>query len=541
MLVDRKIEYRRLRAPREDGQTLIDPPRSAVGAMLDRNAARGATYDYDLQGQPLVELARQARRDMLERAVRYTAQYRDTSFADTWLASPAPRVLLSGHQPQLFHPGVWYKNFVLGPLAEEHQAAAVNLVIDSDTIKIASIRVPSGTVEQPIVETVQFDRLTDEIPFEERRVVDETCFRTFGQRTHAAIESLVSDPLVNELWPLAVERLAEERNLGLCLAQARHLLEARWGLLTLELPQSELCRLPAFYWFTAHLLAQLPRFWEVYNSTLAEYRQVHRLRSKAQPVPDLASDGAWLEAPFWIWTQENPRRRRVFVCQRDGQIVLSDREGVDVALDLMPDASAERAVEQLAQLESHGIKLRTRALTTTMFSRLLLSELFLHGIGGAKYDQLTDKIIWQFFGLEPPEFLTVTATMRLPIARQPVTPDAVRQIDHTLRELTYHPERHLDLEQVPEADRPQVMQLIERKRHWIATPKTHENAHARHVAITEANEALQPWLAPLRAELLTRRRAMEQRLRAEAILASREYAFCLFPERSLRTQLQALS
>ena len=36
---------------------------------------------------------------------------------------------------QLFHPGVWLKNFALGTLARRLNAVAVNLLIDTDTIK----------------------------------------------------------------------------------------------------------------------------------------------------------------------------------------------------------------------------------------------------------------------------------------------------------------------------------------------------------------------------------------------------------------------
>ena len=49
----------------------------------------------------------------------YTSQYRDVP--ERWQRSEtlagAP-FILSGHQPEMFHPGVWYKNFVLGGLAQ---------------------------------------------------------------------------------------------------------------------------------------------------------------------------------------------------------------------------------------------------------------------------------------------------------------------------------------------------------------------------------------------------------------------------------------
>ena len=53
------------------------------------------------------------------------------------------------------------------------------------------------------------------------------------------------------------------------------------------------------------------------------------------------------------------------------------------------------------------------ALVTTLFARLVLSDLFIHGIGGAKYDQLTDELIRSFFGLAPPDYLVISATLHL--------------------------------------------------------------------------------------------------------------------------------
>ena len=54
-------------------------------------------------------------------------------------------------------------------------------------------------------------------------------------------------------------------------------------------------------------------FSAVYNEAVREYRRLYRIRSASHPVPDLAVEGEWQEAPFWIWSQENPRRKRLFV------------------------------------------------------------------------------------------------------------------------------------------------------------------------------------------------------------------------------------
>ncbi len=178
-LMEEGIEHRPLRAPRENGGRLIDPPADAVAGIVAGNQRSALASDYDVQGRPLAQLAAQARRELVEAAWRYTSTYRDVTRPDE---QAQQRVFLAGHQPQLFHPGVWFKNFALSDLAAQHRAVAVNLAIDSDTIKAASLRVPTGTVDLPRAESVSFDQPGAEIPYEERRIVDRACLESFGER-----------------------------------------------------------------------------------------------------------------------------------------------------------------------------------------------------------------------------------------------------------------------------------------------------------------------------------------------------------------------
>jgi hypothetical protein len=482
----------------------------------------------------LAELARSARAELLRAAVHYSAQYRDVGAI---VADPCAPVLVAGHQPQLFHPGVWYKNFLLSALASRHAGTAVNLVIDSDTIKTAALRVPGGTALEPLVESVPLDRSSAEIPYEERKVLDPCLLRSFATRARALLSSLVQRPLLDEFWPLVLDRAAAGATLGECFSQARHLQEGRWGASTLELPQSRVCELESFAWFTCHLLAELPRVHGAYNEAVAEYRHANHVRSLAHPVPDLAVDDGWLEAPYWIWSRDNPRRRRLFARRVGHEIELTDRRGMGVRLALSAGGDASRAVEQLGEWRRQGIKLRTRALGTTLFARLLLCDLFVHGIGGAKYDQVTDRLIALLFRIEPPTYLTATATLRLPVARRPVTWDDRRLADSRLRELEFHPERHLD--RSPEDG--SVAELVARKQHWIAMPQTLDNARQRCHEIRSVNAALQPAVAGLRDEIAAERDRLNTALRGEAILSSREYAFPLFPAGTLRKLMESAS
>jgi hypothetical protein len=155
-----------------------------------------------------------------------------------------------------------------------------------------------------------------------------------------------------------------------------------------------------------------------------------------------------------------------------------------------------------------------------------LGDLFLHGIGGAKYDQLTDEIIRRFFDREPPAFTTLTATVLLPIPHDDVQPEDLRRVDQLLRELQFHPEKHA----APSDD---VQRLAEEKRSWISALVPIEQLGERHHAIQRVNELLQPSVQSLREKLIVERQELVARLRRAKVTNLREYVFCLFPKETL--------
>jgi hypothetical protein len=509
---------RSVRVPRTHGAVLVHPCREQIAGLLNDNLAmRRLAADYDVQGQWLGDLSRQARGTLLSEARAYTTVYRDVELA----GDEHGPILLAGHQPQLFHAGVWFKNFALSALAARHRAHAVNLLIDNDIHRGSSLRVPGDWPTGRGIHTLLFDRTTEAIPYEERQIVDPPTFGSFGDRVRCTLGGLVPDPLIGQLWPHALEASQRCSNLGHCLAEARHRMEAQVGQQTLELPFSRVCRTVWFARFATHLLAHLPRLQDVYNTALAEYRRLNRIRSRSHPVPDLAADGSWLEAPFWIWTSESPHRRRMFVRARGPVLEISDRCNVQFALDLEADRPADRAVQQWMDQAERGVKLRPRALVTTMYARLVLGDLFLHGIGGGKYDQLTDWIIGRFFGLRPPQYLMISATALLFEDRTEFLRERIRGLRQLMRELRFHPERHAVA--CEEAAR-----LTHEKRACIVSQAPAGQGRVRHEAIERINAALQQHLTTSPQEAVARLEHLTAELRRETALASRDFSFCLF-------------
>jgi hypothetical protein len=241
-----------------------------------------------------------------------------------------------------------------------------------------------------------------------------------------------------------------------------------------------------------------------------------------------------MEVPFWVWTADDPHRRPLFVRCGQKRTVLRDFQSVEVDLALTVERDAAAAAEQLRSLTDQGIAIRPRALMTTFLIRVLLSDLFIHGIGGAKYDQLTDLLISRFFGGHPPHFLTITGTALFDIPHEQVGIEDIRRVDHLLRELTFHPERHIEDSDLPRGDAEQISQVVSSKRFWISQQLPGGQRGARHAAIVQANEQLQPWVADKRNQLVAERSRLTEALRNHRILAAREYAFCLLPEQPLR-------
>src|SRR5262249_57616239 len=103
----------------------------------------------------------------------------------------------------------------------------------------------------------------------------------------------------------------------------------------------------------------------------------------------------------------------------------------------------ETVVAAWQDLEARGCKIRSRALTTTLFARLFLAEAFIHGIGGAKYDELTDELLARFYPLDPPCFFVVSATLLLPFPRTNVTAEQHRRLARARRDVWWNPQRPL--------------------------------------------------------------------------------------------------
>lgn len=507
------------RAPEASNQAVFSPAWTAVPNLMAENRQRLSKGGTTLGGVSRLELQRMARDELLRLAVQHTSRYRS-------IVQPAANrpIVLSGHQPVLVHPGVWFKNFVAHHVASQYGATTVHLIVDNDLCRNVHVSLPGGTAKEARREIVALDRSRDPVPFEERQILDPQRFADFPIAAATAVRSLVPEPLVTRIWQDAVQASRDLGNLGLAVARARHQQEAAWGLESLEVPLGEVCDTEPFRRFSLDLLLRFRELHNVYNRERQIFREIHKIRSETHPVPCLqVHDGAW-EVPFWIWTSDAPSRTPLFVRAKNSQI--------ELLAGMHPVASLSGGDLELAleQLTTHpDLKLRPRALLTTMFARLLLSDLFVHGIGGGSYDRLTNRLAARLFALQLPDYLITTATTRVVSASTGEMRARIRELSRSIRDLDYHPERYLNKTRDAEVSR-----CIAKKRDWIERNLPRGERRERHMAITECTEWLRTHVAERRQNCVLEKLALEQRLPGARILESREYPFCIFPESQLR-------
>lgn len=530
-------DRRRLRAPVETGAIMASPPLDRVSTLVRANQMllQGAGR-CDVQGRSLSELRSQAIGQALQRAVEYTT-------ALTGQAPPSPLLgplFVTGHQPQLFHPGVWAKNFAVAALARQQRGTGLNLIVDSDLLATESLTVPRGPREAPRLEQFPFDVPRPAQPWEEATVVEEALFDSFGDRVSSAVSSDWSyRPVLADAWHDAVAARRRQAALTDCFAALRANEERRLGTGNLELPLSQLEASDPFRWFAGDVLVRAGSFLRLHNDILAEYRRRNRVRSRAHPVPELRERNGWIEAPFWVWRGGATQRLPLFVRTADrGLELAADAERIGVAR-LHSGADAARGVADLAQLAAEGWKIRSRALTTTLFARLFLADLFIHGIGGAKYDEMTDRLMERFYGLTPPDFLTLTATWRLPLGGATASAGEATRLKHELRDLHYNPERLLDGARAAEVRRRKqslLAELAAQGRNLDERVIGRRRAIARrvHGELRQLRAELQAAATERRARLEAELESVRRNLAARRLLESREFGWCLWPAEELQ-------
>ena len=493
------IDYARLKAPREPFGVLLEPE----AGLLRGAAQRGK-----------VGLGRTRILDRSAEALRNQLRAR--------LGLQAP-VIVTGHQAEFFHAGVFAKNVASEHLSSACGGSSLFLMVDSDQLRHRELFVPQKT-------SAGLRRVA--VPFTEAPL-ETACEWLEPQPREHWLDVFTRAASVLDGYDESLLRafcdgwLADDDPLTFCGAMARGVAaaERELGLDPLRnIRMSELSSAPEFLAFAAHLMLHADDFAGHYNDSQLAYRQRFGIRSALKPVPLLAVSPDRVELPFWINRAAGPRRR-LHVAIRNGAVtVYADHE----IAGRLPRAGIERCDDVAdcwaAQLD--GWHVRPRALALSCFARLFLADLFIHGIGGGRYDAMTEDFTRRFFGIDLPPMAVVTATLHLPLPRLGVDRESILAARRASRDVRFNPQRHVN--GIP----PEVLQeRDELVRRSTSLRKTAPGKHAERrdvfTAIRAANDRMIETDPHRPAALDQQVEKLEREAALDLIALDREYFFAL--------------
>ena len=419
------------------------------------------------------------------------------------------------------------------------------MIVDNDACNMGFMYVPilseiSGSVgkvafvknkDHVAYEEIVFDDFEPILQFKEE-VINLLSKNIFREDVKTTMEDM------QDVFGQFINRIGEYYQQGCSdmvglLTAARRSLEEDFGIENLELPVSWMCDTDGFYHFLLHVLYEAERFAKIYNEKLAEYRRIHKTRSKANPLPDLKILGDSIEIPFWVWKTEG-QRAKCYRVNEGEDIKITD--GAEVLATLNKGDDVINNITRLKTLRKAGIKIRPRAITTTMFSRLFFSDVFIHGIGGAKYDIITDEIIKEFFGIDPPGFVTVSATLFLPLDVYGLDIKVLQELQRTDSDMCYNPERYASKETQSE---PAFMNRVKEKQRLLKIMGV-SNTDVKRRYFRRIKELNKLMLSQIHTELQKKQReinTIRDKLIYNEVVRFREYPICLYPTKMLKDYL----
>jgi len=560
--------------PKNNKEVFLEPAIEHIPELTLENRRKISGYKFEINGIPFQVLRDKTRMEVLRQAVCYTNGIKsllrkDKSGLCLYVRNSTQKkvsrlvtqdklcineltldyeavknipVVQTGHEPILYHPGIWIKNHLTQYLVKKLGGIGVNMIVDNDACNMGFMYVPILSEISASVGKVAFVKNKDHVAYEEivfddfepilqfkKEVIDLLSKNDYREDVKTIVEDMqgMFEQFTNRIGEYYQQGCTDMVGL---LTAARKSLEKDFGIENLEAPVSWMCDTDGFYHFLLHILYEVERFAKIYNEKLAEYRSIHKIRSKANPLPDLKVLGDSIEIPFWVWVAGG-QRAKCYVVNEGEDIKITD--GAEVLVTLKKGDEVINNITRLKTLMEIGIKIRPRAITTTMFSRLFFSDVFIHGIGGAKYDTITDEIIKEFFGVDPPGFVTISATLYLPLDAYDSDERELYDIQRSIDDMSYNPERY-----APQKTRnePEFMNRVKEKQRLLKMMAV-GNADGKRRYFSQIKELNKLMLTQINAELKKKQmeiNTIRDKHAYNEVVRFREYPVCLYPMKVLR-------
>ena len=390
-----------LKVPEKDGEFFCSHGLADIPPLLKSNLELTDSYNFKIAEVSYSEFRKKAETEILN------------SLTDRNVDLFPRPYIVTGHQPGFSHPGIWIKNFLVDKLASENKGTAFDIIIDSDCSNEIGCSLLTGNEKLKRKKEILM-QLNARQPFECYPVPDKDQFKDFCQNIRTDLQFFSDNKIIKYaeiFFQKGENALSSSKNLAEFLVKTRKEYEADEGLRYFDIMLSRICKTSSFLLFTLHIAEDIKRFHDIYNRLLEEYRSSHKLRYKANPFPDLKTDTDKFEIPFWCI--DDNKRKPVWAVHEGSSISIYAE---DVCLFKYKKGDFDHAIKII---HKEQINLRPKAVLLTLFLRLFFADIFIHGISGAKYDEITDGIIDRYFKIKPPHYIAASLTLfpDLPVNR----------------------------------------------------------------------------------------------------------------------------
>jgi hypothetical protein len=423
------------------------------------------------------------------------------------LATDRP-VIATGHQTLLWHPGILAKYLVTDAFAQAHDVATANLVVDQHVGEFGAFEIPVRKPDGSLgVRKLELCKCRPDVPmgrhaaFTPPQLPDELI-------RSAAIPS-VAEGVRNIFVAAQAHRDAPNAALQMAAAIAdlmdahsnQALARAMTDITATALVNTSLAR------------AIMQRMIDDPQRCAACYNRAVAAVPEAGIGPLMIRDD-YVELPVWR-IGEDGRRMRGYD---------SDVERV---LEATSDESAVNGhdARHSSFVIRHSLDLLPRALFMTALVRLGMCDLFIHGTGGAAYDQAMEVWIKDWLDIDVGSIAIVSATLLLPLmaqGEQRLDVDVERQ---GARRLWHDPEPNGSSS--PNAIKRTMLAEIDR------LPR---NSPQRKAAFLAMHERMQQMRGERRSFIDDAQQRVERAKRQAAdwrIAQRRDWAFALYPREML--------
>jgi len=238
--------YANWKAPSGDGHLLVWPEPADLLRETEENAKSLAASDARVQGVAVSKLRKNIR---------------------SWLGHGDQPLVATGHQTELYHPGVWVKDAAINAVANRVGGSACHFAVDTDQPKHLNVRWPGTSMpitDDPAASSADWSGLL--------AGPTPAHLRNIEQTLQAATVEWNFVPMLGEVLSSLKRSSMESIGLSAAITNAQHELDWSLGLKHQAMLVSPMLFSHTYLTFVHHVLSRATQFSADYNAALADYR-----------------------------------------------------------------------------------------------------------------------------------------------------------------------------------------------------------------------------------------------------------------------------